>query len=121
MDQVVDKLAALGVPALVLVVAMGSTGLAGAAAITTALALLGGPFGMLGGMTLLGAIGLVSKGLASMGQEALFRAILDRLQRKGLSIDEIRKKVDGYWALSPSLKAKLKRYLDQWGPTGEAS
>ncbi|MFM6039787.1 MAG: hypothetical protein ACKPBB_18935 [Sphaerospermopsis kisseleviana] len=49
MDKIVDKIAALGVPGLVLVVAMAFTGWAGAAAITTGLAVLGGPFGMLGG------------------------------------------------------------------------
>jgi hypothetical protein len=35
MDQLVDKIAALGVPGLVLLVAMAVTGWAGAAALTT--------------------------------------------------------------------------------------
>lgn len=38
MDKIVSKIAALGVPGLVLTVAIGATGLAGGAAITTALA-----------------------------------------------------------------------------------
>lgn len=46
MDQIVDKIAALGVPGLVLLVAMAFTGWAGAAALTTALAALGGSLGM---------------------------------------------------------------------------
>jgi len=48
MDKIVSKIAALGVPGLVLLVAISATGLYGAAAITTALAALG-PFGMVGG------------------------------------------------------------------------
>lgn len=46
MDEVVRKLAGVGLPAVILLITMASTGLAGAAAITTALAILG-PGGML--------------------------------------------------------------------------
>ena len=49
MDKIVSKVAALGVPGLVLVIAINATGLAGGAAITTALAALG-PGGMKGGI-----------------------------------------------------------------------
>ena len=49
MDKLLDKIAALGVPGVVLAVAMETTGYVGAAALTTALATLGGPLGMLGG------------------------------------------------------------------------
>ena len=41
MDKLVSKIAALGIPGLVLVTAKGATGLAGGAAITTALAAIG--------------------------------------------------------------------------------
>ena len=41
MDQIIKKIAALGVPGLVFMVAVELTGLAGAAALTTALASLG--------------------------------------------------------------------------------
>ena len=40
MDKLISKLVGLGVPAVVLVIAMGTTGLSGAAAITAALASL---------------------------------------------------------------------------------
>lgn len=56
MDRLVSKIAALGVPGLVLLVAMSATGYAGAAALTTALAALGGPLGMLGGIAVLGLL-----------------------------------------------------------------
>ena len=54
MDKLVNKIVALGVPGLVLLIAMHLTGFAGAAALTAALASLGGPLGMLGGLAVLG-------------------------------------------------------------------
>ena len=63
MDKLVSKVAALGVPGLVLVVAIGATGFAGGAAITTALAALG-PGGMIGGIATLGGLGLIPEGIA---------------------------------------------------------
>ena len=59
MDKLVDKIVALGVPGLVLLIAMSATGWAGAAALTTALAALGGPLGMLGGIAVLGMLSLI--------------------------------------------------------------
>ena len=114
-DKVADKIAALGVPGLLLVVAMALTGYAGAAALTTALAALGGPFGMLGGVALLVLLALIAKALAEVGLEALFRAVLNRLRAKGLTISEIGKVVDGYWFVSTRLREKLKSYLRLWG------
>ena len=52
MDSIVNKIAGLGVPGIMLMVAISMTGLSGAAAITAALALLG-PGGMLGGIAFL--------------------------------------------------------------------
>ncbi|MDE0038100.1 MAG: hypothetical protein OXU77_11175 [Gammaproteobacteria bacterium] len=114
-DKVADKIAALGVPGLVLVVAMALTGYAGAAALTTALAVLGGPMGMLGGITLLGVLALIAKALAEFGFEALFRAVLNRLRARGLSITQIEEVVAGYWFVSSVLRDKLRSYLRLWG------
>ena len=52
-DKLIARLVALGIPALVLIAAIASTGLAGGAAIVAALAMLGGPFGMMGGVLVL--------------------------------------------------------------------
>ncbi|HYW21584.1 MAG TPA: hypothetical protein VE956_20230 [Nodularia sp. (in: cyanobacteria)] len=49
MDEIVRKLAGIGLPAIILLITMASTGLAGAAAITAALAMLG-PGGMVGAL-----------------------------------------------------------------------
>ncbi|MEA5552249.1 hypothetical protein VB713_15005 [Anabaena cylindrica UHCC 0172] len=110
MDQIVDKIAALGVPGLVLLVAMAVTGWAGAAAITAALAVLGGPFGMLGGIAVLGILGLISKGLAEYGFETIFKATVDELRKKGKSKSDIEREVESY-PISHDLKLKIKDYL----------
>ncbi|MGJ3248449.1 MAG: hypothetical protein ACFE0I_20500 [Elainellaceae cyanobacterium] len=110
MDQIADKLAALGVPGLVLLVAMAVTGWAGAAAITTALAILGGPFGMLGGIAVLGILGLISKGLADYGFEAIFKATVEELRKKGKSKADIEQEINSY-PISRDLKLKIQDYL----------
>lgn len=75
MDKLISKLAGLGVPALVLVVAMATTGLTGAAAITAGLAALG-PFGIIGGIATLGVITLLSQGLTEYGFDAIFTELV---------------------------------------------
>jgi hypothetical protein len=75
MDEVVKKVAALGLPGIILVVTMAATGFTGAAAITAALAFLGGPAGMLGGIAVLGLTGLIADALTKVGLEDLLTAI----------------------------------------------
>lgn len=111
MEKLVSKVAALGVPGLVLIIAMGATGLSGAAALTAALAALG-PGGMIGGIALLGVIGLLSQGIAEFGIDAIFSAVVKELYKKGESKESILRKVDSY-PISKSLKRKLKEDLDK--------
>lgn len=114
MDKVADKIAAFGVPGLVLVVAMTATGWAGAAALTTALAALGGPLGMLGGLAMLGLVGLIARGVTEFGFEAIFKAVVARLREDGLSGTEIKQKVRAY-PISQALKVKILWYLGALG------
>lgn len=111
MDQVVDKIVALGVPGLVLVTVMGLTGWAGAAAITTALATLGGPVGMLGGIAVLGILGLISQSLTQYGFETLSKAVVERLVEEGRSREQIKAQIDSY-PISRELKLKIKAHID---------
>ena len=111
MERIVAKIAALGVPGLVLLMAISATGLSGAAAITTALAALG-PFGMLGGIVTLGVIGLASQGLVEFGFDVIFTAVVKELYKNGESKDSILAKVNKY-PLSKSLKRKLKEELEK--------
>jgi len=112
-DKIVAVLVGLGVAGLVLLLAVEAAGVAGGAAIVVALATLGGPLGMLGGLGLLAVLLLVAKGLSEYGFEALFRAVLRGLKKKGLSKQEILDKIAAY-RISRSLKAKLKDYVDRY-------
>jgi hypothetical protein len=115
MDKIVDKIVALGVPGLVLLVAIGTTGLAGGAAVVAALALLGGPLGMLGGLALLGLMVLISNAVAKYGFRRIFESVVKGLQSKGTSRGEILSKINGY-PISEDLKRQLRDLL---GPPGE--
>jgi hypothetical protein len=112
MDKLVDKIVALGVPGLVLLLAMSATGYAGAAALTAALAALGGPLGMLGGIAMLGVLALISKGLAEYGFEAIYSRVLHSLKNeKGLTEEEIKRKINSY-PISKGMKLKLIDKMD---------
>lgn len=111
MDKVVAKIAALGVPGLIFVVAMSATGLTGAAAITTALAALG-PGGMIGGIAFLGVAGLISDALAEFGAEKILSAVVKELYLQGESKESIKAKVKKY-PISKKLKLELYNVLDR--------
>ena len=106
MDKIVSKIAALGVPGLVLTVAIGATGLAGGAAITTALAAIG-PGGMIGGLVTLGVIGLISEGISKYGVDAIFSAVVKELYRRGETKEQLKQKIKRY-PISKDLKSKCK-------------
>ncbi|MGC9455224.1 MAG: hypothetical protein ACP5HU_10220 [Phycisphaerae bacterium] len=111
LDKIVSKIAALGVPGLVLVVAMAASGWAGGAATVTALAVLGGPLGMLGGIALLCVLALISNALTKYGFERVFGATVKKLQKQGMTKQEILEKVDGY-PISKDIKLKLRASLE---------
>ena len=105
-NDIVPKIAALGVPGLMLMISIGATGLAGAAALTTALAALG-PFGMIGGIATLGIAGLISEAITKFGFDAIFESVVNELYKKGESKKSISEKIDKY-PVSNELKVKLK-------------
>ena len=108
MDELIKKVAALGVPGIVLVVAISVSGYTGAAAITVALSGLG-PFGILGGIATLGVIGLVSHSIAEYGTEAVIKAVVTE-QLKSKSKDQIIKEINDY-PLTKGLKLKIIDYV----------
>ena len=109
MEKLVSKLAALGVPGLVLLIAVSTSGLAGGAAIVAALAALG-PGGMVGGIVTLGLISLVSHGLSEYGVCAISCAMIKELLKKGETKKSILDKIEKY-PISKSLKLILKDKL----------
>ncbi|WP_293099123.1 restriction endonuclease [Moorena sp. SIOASIH] len=106
MDEVVRKVAALGLPGVILLITMATTGLTGAAAITAALAMLG-PFGMIGGIGFLGVVGIAADGLSKFGLEALLVGIYKQRQEEGESKASLCKEIKGLM-VSRDLKRKLK-------------
>lgn len=111
MDKIVQKLAALGIPGLVVLGIAATTGLAGGAAILVALSTMGGPFGLLGGIAAVALLALTIDAVASYGFETIAVALVNQLVANGTSRDEIRRSVRGYWMLSDSLKKKILSVL----------
>jgi hypothetical protein len=111
MDKIVSKIVALGVPGLVLLLAIGATGYAGAAAITTTLCAIG-PFGMIGGIATLGLIGLISQAISEYGFEKIFVQVVKELVKKGETKESILTKINSY-KISKSLKLKLKEEFEE--------
>jgi hypothetical protein len=78
--KMIDLLAAAGVPGLVLLAAMAISGFSGGAAITVALASLGGPAGMIGGIGFLITLGIV---IAKYGVTDLCTALVRKVLQTG--------------------------------------
>lgn len=106
MDKIVSKIAGLGVPGLVLLLVMSSTGYIGAAALTSALSIMGGPWGMIGGITLLGILVQISTALSKYGVTKIFNAVIKELYKKGEDKKTILKKINSY-PISKELKKTL--------------
>jgi hypothetical protein len=112
MDEVIRKVAALGLPGVILVVVMATTGLTGAAAITSALAILGGPAGMLGGIAVLGMTALLTDVLTKFGIElALMRIYEIRSEKE--SIEKLCQEIHRLPFISNELKQKVKTIIDK--------
>ena len=112
MDELIRKVAALGLPAVILAIVMASTGLAGAAAITSALAILGGSAGMFGGMVVLGTSGILADILAKFGIElALMRIYEIRSEKE--NVEKLCQEIDNLPYISNELKQKVKTLIDK--------
>ncbi len=116
-DRTVEIITGLGVPGLVLLVAMSVSGWAGAAAITTALATIGGPLGMLGGITLLGGLVLIASAISRFGFWEIFKRVLENLKEQGKTNEEILHEIDGY-PIANELKQKLRDYIENMEAEG---
>ena len=107
MDEFVERLAGIGVPALVFLIIMSTSGLAGAAAITATLALLG-PGGMIGGIITLTVIGAGASVIAKYGYSAIITATCKKIMKKdNLTQEQMCEKIDKY-PITKGLKEKVK-------------
>ena len=107
MDEVIKKIAALGLPGVVLLVTMATTGFTGAAAITAALAFLGGPAGMLGGIGVLALTGLITDALAKVGLEDLLTGVYC-FRRQSEPQGKLLEEIDYLSLFDGDLKQRLK-------------
>lgn len=117
LDKVANIIAGLGIPGLVLVALMVASPWYGAAAMTSALAVLGGPLGMVGGITTLLMLTLIAKAIAKFGCERVFKAVLLRLKESGYTCQEILEKIDAY-PISKELKRKLIEFIQEYSTVG---
>lgn len=107
MDEFVERLAGIGIPAIVFLTVMSTTGLVGAAAITSTLALLG-PGGMIGGIVLLCVISASSSIIAKYGYSAIITATCRKIMSKeNLTVEQMNEKIDKY-LITKGLKEKIK-------------
>ncbi|MEH1785230.1 hypothetical protein [Nostoc sp.] len=108
MDEIVKKLAGLGLPGVILVILLiaseGSS--AAVAAIITA---WGGPFGIVGGIALLGLITVVGDTIAGYGIEAILKGIYAE-RSKNESVIVLLKEIQDL-SITEELKSKLKNLL----------
>lgn len=110
MDEVVKKIAALGLPGILLVIAVSASGLAGAYGVVAALAGLGGPFGIVGGLGVLGLATLVGEAITGYGIEAVLKNIYKE-RRKTESVRYLLKEIKDL-PITEDLKLKLKNELN---------
>jgi hypothetical protein len=116
MDEIVKKLAGLGLPGVILVVLTVTSG-GSSAAVAAALTALGGPFGIVGGIALLGLITVVGDAVAGYGLEAILKGIYTE-RSKTESVRFLLKEIQDL-PISEELKLKLKNQLSPTGSTYE--
>ncbi|MEH2307096.1 hypothetical protein [Nostoc sp.] len=108
MDDIVKKLAGLGLPGVILVILTVTTG-GSSAAVAATLTALGGPFGIVGGIALLGLVTLVGDTVTGYGIEAILKGIYTE-RSKTESVIFLLKEIQGL-PITEELKLKLKNQL----------
>jgi hypothetical protein len=106
-------LADLGVIGLILAIVIATPVFAGAATLTTDLALLGGSFGTLGGTAVLGIITVAATAISKFGIDAIAICVINSLKEKGKSSSEITSEIDSFSIITQSLKRNLKDYVNK--------
>ncbi|MBP5972476.1 hypothetical protein HW132_06950 [Brasilonema sp. CT11] len=108
MDEIVKKLAGLGLPGIILVILTATAG-GSSAAVAAALTAAGGPFGIVGGIGLLGLTTVLGDTIAGYGIEAILKAVYAE-RSKTESVRFLLKEINDL-PISDELKLKLKNQL----------
>ncbi|MEH2268238.1 MAG: hypothetical protein V7K68_07370 [Nostoc sp.] len=116
MDEIVKKLAGLGLPGIILVILTVTSG-GSSVAVAATLTALGGPFGIVGGIALLGVITAVGDAVAGYGLEGIVKAIYKE-RSKTESVPFLLKEIKDL-PITEELKLKLKNELSSEVSTDE--
>ncbi|MBW4432000.1 MAG: hypothetical protein KME28_09790 [Pelatocladus maniniholoensis HA4357-MV3] len=110
MDEIVKKLAGLGLLGVILVILTAASE-GSSAAVAATLTTLGGPFGIVGAIALLGLITIVGDIVAGYGIEAILKAIYEE-RSKTESVKYLIKEIKDL-PITEDLKLKLKNQICQ--------
>ncbi|MFN6567284.1 hypothetical protein [Dendronalium sp. ChiSLP03b] len=108
MDELVKKIAGLGLPGILFVIATATSG-GSVAAVVTMLSSLGGPLGLLGGLGLLGLVGVVGETITGYGIENVLKLIYTE-RSKTESVRFLLKEIKEL-PITDDLKLKLKHHI----------
>jgi hypothetical protein len=111
-NKVIDTIADLGVPGLVLLITMAICGWSDTAALTNALTAVGGPSGLLGDTPLLGILTLISWAISEYGFEEIAVAVAKELQRKGRNREDVLREIQGY-PISRDMNLKIREAVKE--------
>ncbi len=108
MDEIVKKLAGLGLPGVMLVILTVTSG-GSSAAVAAAITALGGPFGIVGGIAVLGLLTVLGDTIAREGIDGIVKAIYAE-RSKTESVRYLLKEIQDL-PITEELKLKLKNQL----------
>ena len=108
MDEIVKKIAGLGLPGVILVILTVASG-GSSATVAAAITALGGPLGIVGGIGILGLITVLGDTVAGYGIEAILKAIYKE-RSKTESVRFLLKEIKDL-PITEELKLKLKKEL----------
>jgi hypothetical protein len=109
MDEIVRKIAALGLPGVILAITMIATGGMGSVGLVSAITVLGGPLELAGGLAILSLMTGLGNVICGYGLDVLLTSV-DEERKKTESLPALRQEVREL-LISDHLKVKLNLIL----------